>query len=336
MVQIIGEDIDLLVLLTQFCEENLDIVLTKINRNKKSKTIYSPNSFKYPHLKKIIAFLHAFSGCDTNSAFFQKGKDAIFKVIDKDNDLINRAQSFYQPEANADELWKIALDIVSKMYVGKKVPINNFNSIRLECYENLKNDINVSRLPPTDLAIKEHAKRVYLQCQDWCLNKLNPLEWGWQENENMLTPIYTSKPLLPEKFLKKFHCSCKTSSGCKKCTCKKLGLRCGKFCKVCKGRDCQNSDNSLSIQDSDNDEDFDEDFYVPIEPEIHLQEVSNEYADVSNDEDFYEDIYVPVETEKSFQEAEIDQHDWYEDNEQNDYSDIEETDIHDNKRPRLE
>lgn len=106
--------------MTQFGAAKSNLYLTKFNKSKKPKTIYSPNNFKYPNLKKIIAFVHAFSGCDTTSAFFERGKEKIFKAIAPDDELINRAQAFFQPEANPDELWKIALDIVSEIYMLKK------------------------------------------------------------------------------------------------------------------------------------------------------------------------------------------------------------------------
>lgn len=136
--------------------------------------------------------------------------------------------------------------------------------------------------------------RVYLQCQYWCLNPLHPTDWGWQVNDNVLTPIYSSRPLLPDKFLKKFNCSCK--SGCKKrCTCKKLGLCCHIFCKVCKGKDCQNSENILTVQSFTDEEEYDESYFLPMGPEASVntsQEVeASEYTNESYD--IYEpEIYI--------------------------------------------
>lgn len=48
--------------------------------------------------------------------------------------------------------------------------------------------------------------------------------------------------MLPDEF-KQNTCSYKS----KRCTCKKLCPRCGIFCKVCKGRDCQNIEKTLSV-----------------------------------------------------------------------------------------
>ena len=76
---------------------------------------------------------------------------------------------------------------------------------------NLSGDYDIRKLPPTDLSVLEHAKRVYLQCQLWSMNNnLNPLDWGWKVGKNdILEPTFTSRPLIPEKCFKKFSCGCK-------------------------------------------------------------------------------------------------------------------------------
>jgi len=44
--------------------------------------------------KDHILFLHAFSGCDTTSALFNKGKTATLKLLEKRQDLQVAAQVF--------------------------------------------------------------------------------------------------------------------------------------------------------------------------------------------------------------------------------------------------
>lgn len=251
-IEIFGEDTDLLILVTQFCESDSNIFLAKPMKRNKNKTIYNVNSFIYPELKKIVAFIHAFSGCDTTSSFFQKGKEKIVKVMLDDENLRLRAEEFYKIGADVDTLWQIASDIVCKLYKQHTVPIHEYNIMRLQCFESLTTDYDIKKLPPTDLALKEHAKRVYLQCQYWCSNILDPKEWGWKTGKNnILQPIFTSADLIPETFLKKFNCSC--AKGCvgKRCTCKKLGLKCNIFCKICKGEFCRNCIINTEVDEDD-------------------------------------------------------------------------------------
>ena len=66
--------------------------------------------------------------------------------------------------------------------------------------------------------------------------------------DNILEPIFTSRPLIPETFLKKFSCGCK--KGCmKKRGCRKLGLKCSVFCKSCKGQSCENYVDTLDLDE---------------------------------------------------------------------------------------
>lgn len=112
-VQIIGDDTDLLILLTQFGAEISNVYLTKYHKTKSSMSNYNSDCFKYPNLKKKIAFAHAMCGCDTTSAFAYKGKEKIFKVLEGDETLSHRVEAFYHPDANPDDLWQIALKILS-------------------------------------------------------------------------------------------------------------------------------------------------------------------------------------------------------------------------------
>lgn len=269
-IEIIGEDTDLLILLTQFSELDSNIVLAKPMKRNKQKAIYNVRSFAYPDFKKIVAFMHAFSGSDTTSSFFQKGKDKIIKVMLDDEDLRRRAEEFYQIGADLDSLWQIGSDIVCKLYKQNRVPIKDYNIFRLHCFESLTSDYDIKKLPPTDLALKEHIKRVYFQCQYWCSNVLNPTEWGWKMGKNgILEPVFTSKELIPEKFLRKFNCSCAKGCAKKRCSCKKLGLKCNIFCKTCKGETCRNQ--MIEIQSDGDDIDFPEEMDVSIlEPEISI------------------------------------------------------------------
>ena len=69
---IIGEDIDLLVILTQHAPINTVYFLKPGKGN-----VNDSNSFKYLKVKKLIGFLHAFTGCDTkNTAFLRSHRQS--------------------------------------------------------------------------------------------------------------------------------------------------------------------------------------------------------------------------------------------------------------------
>lgn len=73
-VVVVGQDIDLLVLLNQLNSEEAPIFFLKVGSGNVGDCIYSSNSFKSENYRSIVAFLHCFSGCDTISGFAGKGK----------------------------------------------------------------------------------------------------------------------------------------------------------------------------------------------------------------------------------------------------------------------
>lgn len=77
---IVAEDVDILVILTARAKEEKEIYFLKLGKQNAPTVIYSSKSFKtsYPNSNKLIAFSHAFTGCDTVSAFYNKGKNIFF------------------------------------------------------------------------------------------------------------------------------------------------------------------------------------------------------------------------------------------------------------------
>ena len=59
------------------------------------------NSFKYLKVKKLIGFLHAFTGCDITSCFFKQSKNKLIKTLSDYVVLQKKIQHFYDPTAIA-------------------------------------------------------------------------------------------------------------------------------------------------------------------------------------------------------------------------------------------
>ena len=162
---IIGEDIDLLVILTQHAPINT-VYFLKPGKGNANDCIYDSNSFKYLKVKKLICFLHAFTGCDTTSCFFKQGKNKLINTLSDDVVLQKKAQHFYNLSVNPDVLAASANDIVSQMYGSK----NDKKTLRERRFFNfqksaLKGSLKLENLPPTEGATKQHAYRSYLRFQ---------------------------------------------------------------------------------------------------------------------------------------------------------------------------
>ncbi|KAI4476939.1 hypothetical protein M0804_013119 [Polistes exclamans] len=89
---VVGEDVDLLVLLTARTSMDKISYFLKPGRAQQRREIYSSKSLSaYPKCQNYILFLHAITGCDTSSAMYRRGKTSVFKLFEK-NDLTNCAK----------------------------------------------------------------------------------------------------------------------------------------------------------------------------------------------------------------------------------------------------
>ena len=89
----VGEDFDLLILLTARTPIDKIIYFLKPGRAQQRTEIYSSKSLSaYPKCQNDILFLHAISGCDT-SAMFSRGKTSVLKLFKKKCKSITVAMS---------------------------------------------------------------------------------------------------------------------------------------------------------------------------------------------------------------------------------------------------
>ena len=80
-VVLVGQDIDLLVLLTQKTPAELTVYFLKKGKTYQSDCWYSNKSLRYNLLQKYIAFLHVVTGCDTVSCMHKQGKNKLLKAF---------------------------------------------------------------------------------------------------------------------------------------------------------------------------------------------------------------------------------------------------------------
>ncbi|KAJ8686053.1 hypothetical protein QAD02_021846 [Eretmocerus hayati] len=113
---IVGEDTDLPVILTQLTKANDEVYFFKPGKGKTPHKYYSPNGFEPSFMRHVVAFLHAFSGCDTVSAMFGKGKVGIVKLFQKNPNLVKLAEVFNDGNAPLQELIKNGTRIIARIY----------------------------------------------------------------------------------------------------------------------------------------------------------------------------------------------------------------------------
>ena len=203
-------DTDVLVLLisyvSQYIDEHSDmeIYASMINTN----TFYN---IKYIVLTvdsdvcSALPFFFAFTGCDTVSSFFGKGKCKAWDVWQENKNVDAITQTFiklgHRPnkisENDADVLEEYVHDLYSNP--SKKNTSKSLNDLRLHMFRT-SSDNDFRKLPPCRNALIEHAKRASYQAgflwqesvEDFDLP--SPTIWGWTlDGNNAYIPLWSSE-----------------------------------------------------------------------------------------------------------------------------------------------
>ncbi|CAH2218497.1 jg2186 [Pararge aegeria aegeria] len=285
---IVAEDIDVLVIFSQRAAEDKKIYFLKPSRGKTAERLYNSTSFIGENVKNLVAFIHAFTGCDTTSAFFKQGKAKIIKLLEKNTSLNEEALIFNKTNATAEEIENAGKKIIAAMYGGTKSCNLQLNELRYLCFKSssTKKAFNLAMLPPTELAAKQHTFRAYYQVQQWLGNSLDPTQWGWSVRDNKLQPTYTTDLLVPDNILRDISCKC--TKGCtKSCSCVKHGLQCSDYCAGCHGQTCKNCEknvlDNIDIEDSSDVDERENDVQFDVERNMLDEDCVSDNED-SNDE----------------------------------------------------
>lgn len=94
-IVVVETDIDLAALMIALTADHLNIIMWKRRAcPKQCDAIYE--SQKTKHLKNIILFAHAFTGCDTVSSIFGRRKKKLLDVIIKNDQMRQYVFLFFQ------------------------------------------------------------------------------------------------------------------------------------------------------------------------------------------------------------------------------------------------
>lgn len=254
-VVIVGEDIDLLVLMTGFGLSCSNLFFLKPGRGSAGDVYYSTRSFKFD--PSSILFIHTFIGCDTTSSIFGQGKIKLSSIINKSPGMKEITQTFLNPLSSPDEIAVAGEKVLSALYTGDIHPDQSLDTLRFTLFAKSvsKRKVDLARLPPTCDAARYHSYRCFHQIQTWLGNTISPEEWGWASSKEGLVPVHTMKDVAPESLLKSVACACK--KGCSgACSCRKAGLKCSTMCKHCSGQECENSVPISSLADDEEGEEL--------------------------------------------------------------------------------
>ena len=195
-------------------------------------------------MKHRLLFIHAMTGCDTTSALYNQGKCKALKLARAKTelhplmDVFMRASSSHDDVASAGERFMLALYGADKF-----ASLNKYINVAYKrgvARTSLSSSFQLSSIPPTSAAARQHSYRVYLQIQEWMGQSLTPTEWGWQDHDQTIVPVATDQPAAPRQLMNIVTCGCKTGCG-NACGCRKAGMVCSEMCYHCMGVSCDNA-----------------------------------------------------------------------------------------------
>lgn len=187
---------------------------------------------------QALPFFHAFTGCDTTSQFFGKGKKSAWEAWKAYPDI---SEVF----SNIAERPFLHLDLTSDMFLelekftcvlyDRAYGAENVNDLRKKMFS--KKSLNMESIPPTQAALLQHAKRSVYQTGIWttCLEANqcvpSPELFGWTNTNNCWKPHWTTLPKAAEACRELIKCGCKAEPMCsRRCRCRNAGLPCTNLC----------------------------------------------------------------------------------------------------------
>jgi len=132
--------------------------------------------FTPPYCDALLA-LHAFTRCDTTSAFKGISKVKPIKLLEKTPRLQEVFSAVGQSWAVSEDLFLQLEEFTCKMYKQKTVRVVEINELRcamltqkrggtLQAIDH-KKSVDLSTLPPPKTCLREHIKRVNYQVAIW-------------------------------------------------------------------------------------------------------------------------------------------------------------------------
>ena len=205
--------------------------------------------------------LHAFTGCDTVSAFASRGKLNALKLMQRD---ITYQETFSQVGQSWDvqpQLFEKVQQFTCRMYVAAS-STTEVNDLRYQLFCAKRGEIESNLLPPCRDCLFMHLLRANYQAAIWkcCLHARptvpDPTKCGWIDDDGKLAIHWMRSPPAPDAVLELLACKCVRSCKLPKCTCIANGLACTNMCKL---QSCSNQkqhedeDDSVALGDSDDD-----------------------------------------------------------------------------------
>ena len=163
-VIIVSEDTDVLVLclaFKSFISSSMFIKCSSQTRVKYLDVSRIVERIGASTCKSLLRF-HAFTGCDTVSAFQRRGKVLVFRIMAQDQGFQEVCQGLGREWQLSNELYRDLQRFNCAMYC-KNAGTNEVNKLRYRLFCLKKGDVDFNQLPPRDDSFRKHALRANYQ-----------------------------------------------------------------------------------------------------------------------------------------------------------------------------
>ena len=185
-----------------------------------------------------LPIFHCFTGCDTTSGFFGKGKKSAWDAW-KSYPEVTQAFLYVATHPHTtltveDQPFKLFERFCIVLY-HKTSTLESINECRRELF--CQNNKTMETIPPTQDALLQHCKRVMYQAGIWTTSDIDqqrtpsPEGWGWTLDGDKWLPVWTTQPVVSKACSELVKCACKSDKGCgARCSCKKASWKCTELC----------------------------------------------------------------------------------------------------------
>ena len=215
---------------------------------------------------KALPGFHAFTGCDSTSAFFGRGKKAGLQLLLKPNyceTMVDIGTTYSVTDALLEHCEKF----VCAMY--GKAQCTSVNHLRYLLFTTRA--CHTSQLPPCRNSLYHHLQRANYQAAVWKraltaqADIPSPSGHGWiTDTQGTLAILWNSVPPAPDALLECISCLCTRGCSQGRCSCTINGLQCTDLCKCThvKSFSCLNrrkADDATPYDSGEDDQDNDKD-----------------------------------------------------------------------------
>ncbi|XP_068756859.1 uncharacterized protein [Montipora capricornis] len=185
---------------------------------------------------RALPFFHAFTGCDTMSAFLGKGKKSAWEAWKAYPEATEAFRFVNDSPFIPLEINTPVFDVLQRFVVilyDRTSLATDVNTARRELFT--KKNRALENIPPTEDALLNHSNRALYQASIWTsLDEQqfypSPSDFGWKMENNRWRPRWTVLPEASKACNELLKCGCK--KGCKsgRCKCFKANLPCTELC----------------------------------------------------------------------------------------------------------